>query len=374
MVREERNGVVILRSRIYVPEHVNSVRRILHEASFTIAALLRVIGQRRPDLMMVVSPPLALAFPAVILSRLWRIPYVFHVPDLQPDAAVDLGMLPEGRLTRTLYRIEKLAYRNAALVSTLTEAMRQRIVSKGIAADKVKLIADWAAPDLFAVPLEGGGGSFRLAHGLNGMFVTLHCGNMGVKQGLGVALGAAELSHGQPDVGYLLVGDGAARPALEARAAASALSNVRFMPLQSQLQFIDLLAATDAALITQQRVVADIVFPSKVLTLMAAGRALIASVNAGSEVARVVREANAGVVVEPENPRALLEAITALHSEPAKKRAMGICAREYARARWDRDRILAQTAAELTRVANRSSEADWALASDSPSEPAREEN
>jgi len=357
LVREKRNGVTILRSRIYVPKHVNSLRRILHEASFTFAALLRAAGQRKPDLMMVVSPPLGLALPAVMLSRLWRIPYVFHVPDLQPDAAIDLGMLAAGPLIRALYRIEKLAYSNAALISTLTEAMRERIISKGIAPAKVKLLADWSASEPFAVPLEGGGSNFRDAQNLNGSFVALHCGNMGVKQGLGVVLEAAELSRGQAGVSYLLVGDGAARPGLEARAATAALSNVRFLPLQSQPEFIDLLAATDVALITQQRVVADIVFPSKVLTLMAAGRAVIASVNTGSEVARVVREAEAGLVVEPENPRALLSAITALQSDAAQRRAMGMRAREYARKRWDRERILAQMAAELTRVAQRSVEA-----------------
>jgi colanic acid biosynthesis glycosyl transferase WcaI len=346
-MREERNGVTILRSRIYVPHRVNSLRRVVHESSFIVTSSLSALNQRRPDAVLVVSPPLGLALPAVILSRRWSIPYVFHAADLQPDTAVDLGMLPGGPLVRGLYALEQLAYRNAALVSTLTEPMRQRIISKGIPPDKVKLFSDWAAPELFRIAPEDKGAGFRRAQGLDHSLLVVHSGNMGLKQGLDVVLGAAELSRSDAGIDYLLVGDGAAQTSLKDRARARSLSNVHFMPLKPHSEFMDLLAATDVALITQQRVVADIVFPSKTLTLMAAGRPVVASVNAESEVARVVRAAGAGVVVEPENPFALSDAVKTLRSNSGERHTMGLCAREYARTRWDRSRILAETAAQL---------------------------
>ena len=84
--REGRHGVTILRSYLYVPRRVTSVRRVLHEASFIASSCLRALGERKPDLLFVVSPPLGLAVTAVLLSRLWKIPYIFHVADLQPDA------------------------------------------------------------------------------------------------------------------------------------------------------------------------------------------------------------------------------------------------------------------------------------------------
>jgi len=347
LVHEERNGVSIFRCRIYVPKHVDPLRRVLHESSFVAASLLRALAQKRPDVMLVISPPLGLGLSAVILSRRWGIPYVFHVPDLQPDAAVDLGMLTPGPLVRGLYALERFAYRNAALVSTLTEGMRERIISKGLAGNKVKLFPDWATADAFAVPLEAGGSNFRRSRNLNGRFVVLHCGNMGVKQGLDVVLGAAELSRDDRRIEYLLVGDGAARKSLKERAAARTLLNVRFMPLQAQAEFMDLLAATDVSLITQQRAVANIAFPSKTLTLMAAGRPVIASVNTKSEVARTVVEAGAGLVVQPENPSALSCAIKTLMNDSNERQSMGASARTYARRHWDRNRILANTAAEL---------------------------
>jgi putative colanic acid biosynthesis glycosyltransferase WcaI len=346
--RERRHGVTVLRSWSYVPHEVTSARRVLHEASFIASSCLRAFATRPPDVVFTTSPPLGLAASTILLGRVWGVPYVFHVADLQPDAAVDLGMLPPGRVVRWLYGLERLAYRRAALVSTLTESMRERIVSKGVPAPRVTLFSDWAEPALFDVP--AGGRDFRRAMGFGDRFLVVHAGNMGVKQGLDVVLEAARRCD-RPDVLFLLVGDGAVRPGLEARARELGLRNLHFMPLLPREQFHDLLAATDVALVTQQRVVSDIVFPSKVLTLFASGRPVVASVNAGSEVARVVRQAAAGVVVPPEDPAALLAAVVALRDDAATRGGAAERGRAFARDHWGRDRILPDMEASLLGVA-----------------------
>jgi colanic acid biosynthesis glycosyl transferase WcaI len=351
--RETRNGVRILRSYLYVPRRVTNLRRIVHEASFVASSCIRALGGRRPDILITESPPLALALSSVLLSRVWRVPYVFHVSDLQPDAAVDLGMLSSGPVTRVLYALERLAYRRAALVATLTPAMRSRILAKGIAPEQVAVFPDWAEPDLFELPLEGGGVTAREQLELDGAFLVVHAGNMGVKQGLDVVLGAAERSRDHRDLVYLLVGDGAVRRTLENRAREQKLDNVRFIPLLPTPTFYELLSTSDVTLVTQQRVVADIVFPSKVRTLMAAGRPVVASLNASSEVARVVTEGGAGVVVPPENPDALLETILALRSGRDRRRQMGVQGRAYARAHWNPEGILPEMERQLVRVAVR---------------------
>jgi colanic acid biosynthesis glycosyl transferase WcaI len=334
------------------------MRRIIHEASFIVLASLRAAATgwgQKPDLLFVVSPPLGLGLSAVLLSRLWNVPYVFHVADLQPDAAVDLGMLPDGRIIQALYALERLAYRKAAAVSTLTEAIRRRITSKEIAAEKVALFSDWAAPGLFELPITDGGQEFRREFGLENRFIVMHAGNMGVKQGLEVVLEAADFSRNDPEIVYLLVGDGAARASLEKTANARRLSNVRFIPLQKEEVFRQMLAAVDICLVTQRKSVADIVFPSKVLTLLAAGKAVIASVAEQSEVARVVTEAGCGIKVPPEDPYALHNAVLDLRSNAGLRGEMGTMGRVYARQHWDRERVLRHTEAELLKAAGRTS-------------------
>jgi colanic acid biosynthesis glycosyl transferase WcaI len=156
-LREKRAGVTIIRSWLYVPKQLSSTKRIIHEASFVAFSFLRSIssgGRNRPDLLIVITPPLALGLAAILLSRKWKIPFVQHVADLQPDAAVDLGMLSPTGFTRLLYAVELLSYRKAAMISTLTASMRERIVEKGIASEKVILSPDWARPELFSIGQE----------------------------------------------------------------------------------------------------------------------------------------------------------------------------------------------------------------------------
>jgi colanic acid biosynthesis glycosyl transferase WcaI len=178
-------------------------------------------------------------------------------------------------------------------------------------------------------------------------FLVVHSGNMGVKQGLEVILGAAQLSRGDKSLLFLIVGDGAVREKLQGEARAAAIQNVRFLPLLADDRYTELLAASDISLVTQQRCVADIVFPSKVITLMASGRAIVASVGQASEVARVLTTARAGLVVPPEDPASLLAAITTLRNDESFRHEIARNARAFARNNWNRDLILAKMEAQL---------------------------
>jgi colanic acid biosynthesis glycosyl transferase WcaI len=346
---EKRNGVTILRSWTYVPRILTPVKRILHESSFISSSFARALGNVRPDLIFVTSPPLGLITSAIILSRLWRVPYVLHVADLQPDAAVDLGMLQQGRLIRMLYRLEAAGYRNATVVSTLTEAMRRRIIAKGVPSEKVVLFSDWVDPRLFSIAAPQAASPAVS----DAPVIVAHFGNMGVKQGLDVILEAAALSRDDPGIVYLLVGDGAARPALEAKVRALNLPNLRFLPLQPHDRFLELLTQSDVCLVTQQRIVSDIVFPSKVITLLAAARPVIASVGNGSEVARVVAQSSAGITVAPEDPRALADAVMRLRADRELSARMGHAGRAYAVDRWERETVLRATEKRLVNISNR---------------------
>jgi colanic acid biosynthesis glycosyl transferase WcaI len=312
---------------------------VLHEASFIVSSLLSALRRQRPDLLYVVSAPLGLAASAYLLSWYWRVPYAFYVSDMQPDAAADLRMLP-GPMMRFLYGLERFAYRHAAIVATLTEGMRQRIISKGVPPEKVVVFSHCAEPSLFDVPARGGGAAFRLTHGLDGQFIVLHSGNMGVKQGLEVVIDAAARTRADKSIVYLLVGDGVARPALQERARALELDNVRFLPVQPREVFRDMLGAADICVITERASVGDILFPGKTIDFLAAGRAVIGSLSASTEVGRILGDAGAGLVVPPENPDALAEAVLRLRNDDELRSRLSRQGRAYAREHWDRDRVL----------------------------------
>ena len=340
---ESRNGVRILRSYAYIPSSVTSVKRVLHEASFVASSFARAVFYARPDILLVVSPPLGLALNAVILSRVWGIPYVFDVEDLQPDAAAELGMLPKPILT-AMYRVEQFAYRNARLVSTLTKGMQTRIIEKGIPENKTALFEPRSDNSLSTISQEEGL-AFRRKFSLPDQFLVSHSGNMGVKQGLGVILDAAALNREDQSTVFLIVGDGAVRRKIQQRARELELANVRFLPLLDSGEFRGFLKASDICLVTQQKTVSDMVFPSKTVTYLAAGRPVVASVNPNSEIAKTIVESEAGLVVEPENPEALLSAIRTMRDNNLNE--YGIKAQDYAARRWSSERVLGVFEAKL---------------------------
>jgi colanic acid biosynthesis glycosyl transferase WcaI len=345
--REERNGVNILRSWMWVPKKVTSAKRILFEASFLASSLMNALRNTKPDILAIVSPPLGLGLSAVLLSRWWKVPYLFDVMDLQPDAAGDLGMLP-GPILPMLYRLEAMAYRHAALISTVSEGMRQKIIGKGVSPEKVVVIPPTADRDLFDVGVRISGDEFRAKHQLQGQFVVGHCGNMGVKQGLGLVLEAAAQLRERRDITFVLAGDGAMRSRLEQRAVSLRLTNVRFLPLQESSAFLEMLAATDVGLIVQQSTVSDIVFPSKTVTLLSAARPVIAAVNVKSEIGRTILVSGAGTVIKPEDPNALAGPICGLAGDSKMLSAMGSQGREYALKHWETGRVLATFENHLT--------------------------
>jgi colanic acid biosynthesis glycosyl transferase WcaI len=344
---EERNGVRVIRSYAYVPNPVTAIRRIAHEGSFVLFSLLRAAFRKKPDVLLVVSPPLGLTISAILLSRMWRIPYVFDVEDLQPDSAADLGMLPSWAV-KLLYRLESSAYRNAALVTTLTRSMQQRIIAKGIPENKVELVEARMDDSLVELsPAEGE--AFRQRYGVEGKFLVTYSGNMGVKQGLGVVLEAAALNRCDESTLFLLVGSGADRERLERRAKEQNLTNLRFLPLLDEADFRGLIASSSICLVTQQKSVSEVAFPSKIVTYLAGGRPIVASVNLESEVAQIARESGAGKVVDPEDAQGLLAAIRELRENDLEQ--LGRKGRDYAARRWAATRVLGRFEQNLATVA-----------------------
>ncbi len=345
---EQHNGVRILRSYAYIPHPVTALKRILHEGTFVLSCFLRAAFRKRPDVLFVISPPLGLALPAIVLSHLWRTPYVFDVEDLQPDSAGDLRMLPSWAV-KLLYKLESAAYRHAALVTTLTEAMRQRIVDKGVPRQRVELLEPRMDDSLTTLSAEEGT-AFRRKFQIHASFLVTYSGNMGVKQGLDVVLDAAALNRSDDSTLFLFVGDGTDGERIRRRAAQLQLPNVRFLPLLDEPDFRGLIAASGVCLVTQQQSVSEVAFPSKIVTYLAGGRPILASVNAGSEVARVIRESGAGKVVKAEDSESLLAAILEMRSMDLRE--LGEKARDYANLRWSSARVLGHLEKSLATVAS----------------------
>jgi colanic acid biosynthesis glycosyl transferase WcaI len=330
---DEIRGIPVERCWHYVPEKVSAVKRILHEATFVTTSFSRLLFLPSPDVYVVVSPPLLLGAAAWILSRLKRRPFMFHVQDLQPDAAVGLGMLKKGLLVRALYGLEKIAYAKAARVSGISAGMLKAFERKGVPAEKRVYFPNGVT---LGKPGEGSveKGRFRSRLGIGAeIFLVVYSGNLGVKQGLDIMIEAARLLPGS-DFHFVICGDGARREHLEALVRTHGLSHVRMLPLQPKDQYRELLADADISLITEQKGAGQAFFPSKLLGTLGAGSPVLAVADETSELYRATREGGFGLTVEPDEPGLLAEALQRLQKDPSLLLGMGECGKAFV-ARFD---------------------------------------
>lgn len=340
--RRERDGdVAVWRCPLWVPKRPTGVTRIAHLAGFAAASFPVVLAQRgfRPDLVLAVAPTLLCAPAALALARSCGARTWLHVQDFELDAAFSLGLLASPRVRRGLEGVERRLLGRFDRVSTISARMRGRLVAKGVPEARTVLFPNWA--DLEAIrPLNHESPLRKELDIPPTACVALYAGNMGEKQGLDVLVAAARHLAGRPDVLLLLCGDGAAAPRL-ARAA-EGLANVRFLPLQPPERLGDLLGAADLHLLPQRAGAADLVMPSKLTGMLASGRPTVATAAPGTEVFEVVR--GCGVVVPPERPEALADAIRDLADAPARREELGRAARRYAERNLGRDAILSGVA------------------------------
>lgn len=333
---EKRNSVLVRRCYLYVEKNISSLKRILHECSFILTSFFRVFFSPKPDLLFVVSPPLGLGVSGYLLGLIRRLPVVFHVQDLQPDAAIELGMIKKGGGAELLYKIEKFIYRKSTMVTTISRSMKNRIVAKGIESSKVVLFPNWSTLD--AIGAEDEVCAFRREFDLVGKFVFLYSGNVGKKQGLEILVEASALLDESRAV-VLIVGDGVNIIKLKQHAEKCNARNVRFLPLQPKSRLLTMLRAADVCLVIQKKGVSDIVFPSKMTNIMSAGCATVVTADKGTELAQAVYESASGYVAEPESVESLLGCMKDCFFDTdlsAKRRR----AKQYAEKVFDKKAIL----------------------------------
>jgi len=332
--RDERNGVTVLRARGSAFSLRRFAGRATNYVSYFLSSCLAGLAVPRPDIVIALTDPPIIGLAALMVARRADARFVFVCQDVFPEVARLLQDFRSGALDRFLERVNRLLLGRADRVIAVGETMRERlIIDKGADPGKVVVIHNWA--DCAAIVPGPKENPLAARLGLAERFVVMHSGNVGLSQGLEILLDAAERLSPYPDILVAIVGDGSTRAALESRARARGLVNVRFFPSQPRENLALSFAAADVFVISLKAGLAGYIVPSKLYGILASGRPYVAAVEEASEVAAITRAARSGLLAEPGNADDLARLILMLREDRGQGRALGVNGRRAALA-YDR--------------------------------------
>lgn len=342
-------GAEVWRCPLWVPAQPGGARRLAHLASFAATSAPVVLAQARwrPDLVVVIEPTLCCAPAALLAARLCGARTWLHIQDLEVDAAFDLGLLPKGVLRRFALGCEGALLRGFDCVSTISEAMRERVIAKGIAPERAPLLPNWADVDAIR-PLSTPSPLRAELNIAPEAVVALYSGNLGEKQGLELLVEAARALQDDPAVVFVIGGAGSAKARLMAMA--GDLTNIRWIPLQPAGRLNDLLNLADIHLLPQRADAADLVMPSKLTGMLASGRPVLATAAPDTQVGKVA--AQCGRRVPSADLPAFAGALRALAADEPTRARLGAAARAYAEDNLAQDAIMARFVQQAERLAD----------------------
>lgn len=335
--RHEAGGVQVVRVWSYLAANEGFLPRILNYTSYAITAVLALPRIARPDIILTTSPQFFCGLAGLPARLLRRAPWVLEIRDLWPESIVTVGAMKKGRVIRFLEWLEQLAYRKADRVVSVTDGFVPHIASRR-KRDDISVIKNGVDLSLYHARDNISAQEVKARFGLSGRFVAAYVGTHGMAHGLDMVLDAALLLRDDPHIGFLLVGDGAERVRLQARATELKLSNVHFAGQLPKSEMPAIWSATDASLIIlRKRDTFKTVLPSKMFEAMAMQCPIILGVE--GEARALLDAAQAGIGIEPENANELAKAVKTLVSNKSLAADFGTNGRAHVEAQFDRTKL-----------------------------------
>lgn len=343
-MKDEVEGLPVYRTWVYPVQRGRFWKRLLNYFSFTFSSLWGILKAGPCDVLFVESPPLFLGMTAVLGSWIKRARLVFNVSDLWPESAVALGLVTNKTMIRMTEGLETWLYNRSWKLSAVTVGIRDTWIKRGIPADKIAFLPNGVNLELFR-PLPPDQ-EFKEKLGLQDKFVLVYTGTMGYAQGLESVLEAANLLRSESQYQFLFLGDGTEKPKLEEMAQEMKLPNVQFLGFQPVTDMPRYMSLAAGSIIPLKKLkLFEGARPSKMFPAM--GCAVPVIYSGEGEAVELIREAGAGLTVEPENSQEMAQAIRSLYELSDQGKSLGKSGRRYVEDHYSWDSIVSQWLNEL---------------------------
>jgi len=350
------DGIHVIAVHNSYSNYMSFFRRVLSFFSFVLLSTIICLTLKKQDIVLATSTPLTVVIPALLMKKLKRVPFVFEVRDLWPEAPIQIGAIRSPLLISLLRYLEKKAYKEAEHVVALSPGMADGVRQTGIDPDKVSMIPNCSDLDMFSPDKVDPSmvEDFTNRHGLAGKLVITHAGSMGIANGLEYVVEAARLLAEQQEttIVFVLAGDGKTKPELEAFCRMHALSNVMFIGSIPRKEMPVLLAASHLTITSfKDFPILTTNSPNKFFDSLAAGKPII--VNSAGWTKEIVEKHGAGFFVDPKKPDELASLLIQVKNGSYDLTAMGVHARVLAQDTYERIKLATQMEAILGKAVSR---------------------
>lgn len=346
ILKEEIDGIPIIRTWIYATQKNSFIKRLLNYLSFTFSSVfLGAWKISKQDIIITESPPIFLGGSGYILAKLKKAKYIFNISDLWPESAIKLGVLKNRTLIRLSTWLEEFCYKKADLITGQTQGIVNNIIERGFDKSKIHLVTNGVNTALFNKDMYDD--SFKIENDLADKFTVCYAGIHGLAQGLEVILETAKQLENYNEICFLFIGEGPEKEKLMGIAENEELKNVKFLPMQQKKEMPRIIASMDATIIPLKKI--DLfkgALPSKMFEALASQLPIILAVE--GEAKKLIEEANAGICVEPENSAEIAKAIITLYKDPDFAKALGKNGRDYVCKHYSRKAITDRLNDKLT--------------------------
>jgi colanic acid biosynthesis glycosyl transferase WcaI len=327
------NGVRVLRAPSTAYERTKLHLRAANYITYLGGSLLRALSSPKPDLVLTMTDPPIVGALGVVVARAKRARLLVISQDVFPEIATELGRLTNPVLVRLLARLVRFYLRRADAIVAIGERMRDRLHAKGAPPERVAVIANWVDTDeITPQPRENAWSRSKLLHE---RFVVMHSGNVGHAQNLDSLVHAAAELHELEDLTVAVIGSGARHAEIRDLVIRLEAGNVLFLEYQPREALSESLSAAQLHYVGLGKGLSGYVVPSRVYGILAAGRPMLVAADADSETATLVEEVGCGVVVPPDRPDLIAEAIRQARAGSLDLEEMGRRGREYVVANAD---------------------------------------
>ena len=321
--------------------HIN---RIMENISFGISAALTLLFSKRPDVIVLASWPILSRLPILLVSYLRRVSIINYVKDLYPEAMSSAGMLKASSpLYRLLVRLDSFICRHVKHTVVISDSVREVVAeTRKLDPSHLSVIRDFL--NLDAIRPFPGRSRWREEVGISrDDMVFMYAGTMGLASRVDVLTEVARLTASANDVRIVCIGEGVLKDGMLQEKAAQDLTNLLIFPFQPRERVSEVQSSADVMLMLTARNMGVSSVPSKLITYLAVGKPVLAAAEEDSDLARLIRDNGLGLVVEPENPESIAEAMLSLRSLGRTALAdMGMRARRYAEAHYSVERAVSQ--------------------------------